>query len=573
MNLIWIILALLPFLLIKNAFIITILSLVGIYALASLGLNLIMGYSGQISIGHAAFMGIGAYVSTLLTINYNIPIVFGIILGGITAFLFGILIGFPALRLSGFYLAIATMGFVVAVEQFFSYFENVTGGHAGIRNIPFPYIWNSDVEKYLLVLGFLYIMYVITTRLINSKTGRAWMGIRENEIASSVMGVNVAWYKVLAFAIGSMFAGIAGALYAHVIGYIAPSDFGIAKSLDLLAISVIGGMASIEGPFLGALIYVAMPFLFSRTNFPLSIIFGIILIFVVLFMPLGISFYVNKFRLKYLNGILSYFKRSRRPYGTYVKTNTGNIHYAKRGNGSIRVVLVHGNFASARFFEPLMEKIPPAEFTVYALDLPNFGFSDELVGDVSIDKYATALQDFVDALSIDNFILLGHSLGGAVAMGYAVRNPNKLRKLVLVDPAPVYGMPSYDESAYKIIDVYRKNPDMIKRALMMNAPTYDNEKFFDRIAADALRIAKKAFIGNAKALSSYNYTSQVANLEIPVVVVYGDKDVILDYESMKKTADSFKNAKLVVLKGIGHSPVVEAQDKIIEILQEKDERF
>ncbi|WP_448377349.1 alpha/beta fold hydrolase, partial [Fervidobacterium sp.] len=442
MSWLWTILALLPFLLLKNAFVMTILSLVGIYALASLGLNLIMGYSGQISIGHAAFMSIGAYVSTLLAINYNMPIVFGIILGGCIAFIFGILIGFPALRLSGFYLAIATMGFVVAVEQLFSYFERITGGHAGIRNIPFPSLWNSDVEKYLLVLGFLFIAYVITGRLINSKTGRAWMGIRENEIASSVMGVNVAWYKVLAFAIGSMFAGIAGALYAHVIGYIAPSDFGIAKSLDLLAISVIGGMASVEGPFLGALIYVAMPFLFSRTNIPLSIIFGIILIVVVLFMPLGVSFYVNKFRLKYLNFILSHFKKSKRPYGTFVKTKIGNIHYIKHGNGNVPVVLVHGNFASARFFEPLIEKIPSDKFTVYALDLPNFGFSDEIEGDVSIDKYAVALENFVQALGIDNFVLLGHSLGGAVAMGYAVRNPKKLRKLILVDPAPVYGMPS-----------------------------------------------------------------------------------------------------------------------------------
>jgi len=160
----------------------------------------------------------------------------------------------------------------------------------------------------LLVIAFLFVAYVVADRLINSKTGRAWMAIRENETAASVMGVNIAWYKVLAFAIGSMFAGIAGALYAHVIGYIAPSDFGIAKSLDLLAISVIGGMASVDGPFYGALIYVAMPFLFSRSNFSLTIIFGALLIFVVLFMPLGISFYVKMFRMNYLNAIIAYLK-------------------------------------------------------------------------------------------------------------------------------------------------------------------------------------------------------------------------------------------------------------------------
>ncbi len=563
---IWLILALLPFLLLKSAFIITILSLVGIYTLAALGLNLIMGYSGQISIGHAAFMSIGAYTSTLLVMHYDIPIVFGILLGGITAFIFGILIGFPALRLSGFYLAIATMGFVVAIEQLFSYFEHITGGHAGVRNIPFPFLWNSDVEKYLLVLAFLFIAFIVADRLINSKTGRAWMSLRENEIAASVMGVNIAWYKVLAFAIGSMFAGIAGALYAHVIGYIAPSDFGIAKSLDLLAISVIGGMASVDGPFYGALIYVAIPFLFSRSNFSLTIIFGALLIFVVLFMPLGISFYVKMFRMNYLNAFIAYLKKSRKPFGMFVQTPVGRIHYIKHGNGNIPVVLVHGNFASSRFFEPFIQKIPEEQFTVYALDLPNFGFSDELPGDVSIEKYVDALEKFVDTLGIKNFILLGHSLGGAVAMGYAVRHPKNLAKLILVDPAPVFGMPRYDESAYKIIDVYRKNPDMIKRALMMNAPNYDDEKFFEKITSDALRMAKKAFIGNAKALADYNYTDKAVLVEVPVVVIYGDKDVILDYESMKKTAEAFPQGKLIVLKDIGHSPVIEAPEEVIKHL-------
>lgn len=562
----WIFLAVLPFLLIKNAFIMTILSLVGIYSIASLGLNLIMGYSGQISIGHAAFMSIGAYTSTLLVMNYNLPIIFGILIGGIVAFLFGLLIGFPALRLSGFYLAIATMGFVVAIEQLFSSLEHLTGGHAGIRNIPFPYLWNSDVEKYLLVLSFLFISYILLQRLINSKNGRAWMAIRENEIASAVMGVNVAKYKVLAFAIGSMLAGIAGALYAHVIGYIAPSDFGIAKSLDLLAISVIGGMASLDGPFYGSLVYTALPFLFSRSHLSLSIVFGIILIFVVLFMPLGVSFYIGKFRTKYLNSIAAYLKKSRKPYGKFIDTKFGRIHYIKFGSGPKNLVLVHGNFASARFFEPLIDLIPKNEYTVYALDLPNFGFSQELEGEVSIEKYADALGAFIEKLSISNIILLGHSLGGAVAMGYAVKNPEKLQKLLLVDPAPVYGMPKYDESAYKIIELYRKNPDMIKKALMINAPTYENEKFFDKITSDALRMARRAFIGNAKALANYNYLEIAKNIEIPVKVVYGDKDVILTLESMELTAKAFKNGELIVLKNIGHSPIVENPGEIIRII-------
>ncbi|MCX7653955.1 MAG: alpha/beta fold hydrolase [Fervidobacterium sp.] len=564
---IWIVLAIIPFLLLKNAFIMTILSLVGIYTIASMGLNIIMGYSGQISIGHAAFMSIGAYTSTLLVMHYNLPVVFGILISGVVAFLFGLIIGFPALRLSGFYLAIATMGFVVAVEQLFGSLEHITGGHAGIRGIRFPYIWNSDVEKYLLVLAFVFSSYILMIRLINSKTGRAWMAIRENETAASVVGVNIALSKVLAFAIGSMMAGIAGALYAHVIGYIAPSDFGIAKSLDLLAISVIGGMASVDGPLYGSLIYVALPFFFSRMHISMSIIFGTILIFVVLFMPLGVSYYFSRFRSKYITKISAFFKKGRRPYGKFVDTKIGKIHYVNAGSGNIPIVLIHGNFASARFFEPLLKKLP-SKFSAYALDLPNFGYSVSLNGDITIEKYAEAVEQFVNALNLTNFILLGHSLGGAVAMSYSIKYPEKLRKLILVDPSPINGLP-VSEEAIKFIKTYQNNPQLIKRALMFNAPTYDNERFFEKITSDALRMTPNAFEGNARALAKYNYIEQAKGVTIPVVVIYGDKDVLLTLDQMKITAQAFPNGKLIVLKDIGHSPVVEDVESVIKIIEEQ----
>lgn len=563
---IWVVLAIIPFLLMKNAFIITILTLVGVYTIASMGLNIIMGYSGQISIGHAAFMSIGAYTSTLLVMHYNVPVIFGIFAGGAVAFLFGLVIGFPALRLSGFYLAIATMGFVVAIEQLMGSLESVTGGHAGIRSIPFEHMWNSDVEKYLLVLAFAFICYVLMNRMMHAKTGRAWMAIRENEIAASVVGINTAKYKILAFAIGSMMAGIAGALYAHVIGYIAPSDFGLSKSLDLLAISVIGGMASVDGPLYGSLIYVAMPFFFSRTHISMSIVFGIILIFVVMFMPLGISYYLYKFRINYFNRIVAFFKRGRRPYGEFVKTSFGNIHYIKRGSGSIPILLIHGNFASARFFEPFLKKLP-TDYTAYCPDLPNFGYSSEMPGDVEIDKYAQGIEEFVNAMSLKDFILIGHSLGGAVAMAYAMRNPEKVKRLILIDSAPVGGMKLAEES-HKLLNMYRYNPQIIKSALMFNAPTYTNERFFDIITSDALRIAPKAFVGNAVALSSYDYTEKVKTLTIPVDIVYGDKDVLISSEEMKETAEAFPNGRLIMIKDVGHSSIIESPDDIVKLLQQ-----
>ncbi|MFN6991656.1 MAG: alpha/beta fold hydrolase [Fervidobacterium sp.] len=561
----WLVLTIVPFFLINNAFIITILSLVGIYTIASMGLNIIMGYSGQISIGHAAFMSIGAYVSTFLVMNYNFPIIFGIMAAGIISFLFGLLIGFPALRLSGFYLAIATMGFVVAIEQLFGSLEHLTGGHAGIRGIKFPYLWNSDLEKYFLVLAFVFISYVVMDRLINSKTGRAWMAIRENETAASVVGINVAKSKVFAFAIGSMMAGVAGALYAHVISYIAPSDFGIAKSLDLLAISVIGGMASVDGPLYGSLIYVALPFFFSRTHISMSIIFGAILIFVVLFMPLGISFYLIKARTKYFNRIFAFFRKSRKPFGSFVNTKFGKIHYIKHGNGNIPVVLVHGNFASSRFFLPFLKHLPK-KYQAYALDLPNFGFSCELKEDITIDKYALVIEEFVNTLKLDKFILIGHSLGGAVAMGYALNNSDKIEKLLLVDPSPVNGLPITEEGI-NMAKVYLNNYKLIKRALMFNAPTYENEQFFNKIAADALRMSPKAFEGNARALAQYNYLENAKELNIPVIVIYGDKDVILTKEQMELTANVFPKGKLIILEGVGHSPIIETPEKIIQLIE------
>uniref|UniRef100_A0A7C4W0E5 Alpha/beta fold hydrolase n=1 Tax=Fervidobacterium thailandense TaxID=1008305 RepID=A0A7C4W0E5_9BACT len=562
---IWIILATLPFILIKNAFIITILSLVGVYALASLGLNIIMGYAGQISIGHAAFMSIGAYTSTLLSMKYNVPVTIGVIAGGLLAFLFGLLIGFPALRLSGFYLAIATMGFVVAVEQFIGALDHITGGHAGLRGIKFPYLFNSDVEKYLLVLAFLFVSYVLARRFVNSKTGRAWMAIRENETVASVVGVNPAKYKLLAFAFGSMLAGFAGGLYAHVTGFIAPSVFGLGKSLDLLAISVIGGMASLDGPFYGAIVYEALPFFFSRTNLSLSIVFGTILIFVVLFMPLGISFYISRLRFNYLNAIIAFLKKARKPYGRFIDTSFGKIHYIQHGNGRVPIILLHGNFASARFFEPFL-KMLPKEFTAYAMDLPNFGFSDRLTS-VTIDKYADVVNEFVDNLRLERFVLLGHSLGGSIAMAYAVKYPQRLIKLVLVDPGPIDGLFVPDEGI-KLLQKYKYNPDLIRKSLMFNAPTFDDERLFEKVTSDALRIPKRAIREVAEALRTYNYSAQASNVNVPVDVIFGDKDIILSLWQMEKTAAAFPKGRLHVLKDVGHSPILEAPERVFQIILE-----
>jgi len=245
----------------------------------------------------------------------------------------------------------------------------------------------------------------------------------------------------------------------------------------------------------------------------------------------------------------------------------GKIHYIKHGNGKIPVVLIHGNFVSARFFEPFLKRLPD-KYTAYCPDLPNFGFSDELPGDVTLDGYAKAVEAFVDALGLNNFILIGHSLGGGVVISYAIKNQSKIKKLILIDSAPINSMNISTES-HTVLNIYRYNPQMIKSSLMFNAPMYPDEQFFDRMAADALRMAPKAFVGNSVALSNYDYREQAKNLNIPVYVVYGDKDAIITSEEMKRTAESFPNSRFILLKDIGHSSIIESPDDIIKLLEEE----
>jgi branched-chain amino acid transport system permease protein len=199
-------------------------------------------------------------------LNLIIAIVFSAILG--------VLISLPALRLKGFYLAIATMAFGITVEQLIASVE-VFGGHIGLRNI--PDIMPNDFWMYVLNLVFYVVLSFIATKLIKSPNGVSYQMNRDSEYASRSFGKRISFVKLEAFIVSAVYGGIAGALYAHTIGYIGPTDFALATSLNLLAMIVIGGLASIEGGLIGAFIITGMPFLFSRTEIPMSIIFGSLL--------------------------------------------------------------------------------------------------------------------------------------------------------------------------------------------------------------------------------------------------------------------------------------------------------
>jgi branched-chain amino acid transport system permease protein len=415
-------------------------------------------------------------------------------------------------------------------------------------------------------LFFLILSFYLFNSLINGKYGRAWKTIRENEKAAAVIGINVSKFKVIGFAIGSAFAGLSGALYAHVIGYISPADFGLAKSLDLLAIVVIGGLAINFGPIVGSIIYAGMPFMFSRLEFSMSIIFGLLLIIVVLFMPRGIGYYLYLFDLKYLSRIEAFFRRARKMEGKFINTKFGKIRYLEHGNGENIIVFVHGNFASAIWFKEMF-KILPDNFKAYALDLPNFGFSDH-IDTVDIKTYSDSLHEFLKNININNFILLGHSLGGAVVMKYAIEHTENLSKLILVDPAPIDGLKTPEES-YPILELYKTNPELLEKSLKAIAPTYKNDKFFKSAVSEALRMNPKCFTENARALENYNYKKDAKKINIPVYVIWGDKDIILSREQMEKTANSFIKGHFIVLEGIGHSPILEAPKEVMKIIIEK----
>lgn len=246
----------------------------------ALGLNLITGFTGQFSLGHAAFMAIGAYTSAILTTNFGMPFAVGILAGAVCAAFFGILIGIPTLRLKGDYLAIATLGFGEIVKTLLLN-NNYVGGASGFNYIPMDTNWTWLFFMVVLTI-------VIIKNFVNSKSGRACISIREDEIAAEAMGINTTFYKVLAFAVGAFFAGIAGALYAGYLSFITPDVFGFMKSIDILVIVVLGGMGSITGSIVGAAAISVISIALQDIPELRMIIYSVILFVIMVYRPQGI---------------------------------------------------------------------------------------------------------------------------------------------------------------------------------------------------------------------------------------------------------------------------------------------
>jgi branched-chain amino acid transport system permease protein len=265
-----------------------------IYAIAILGLNMLTGYNGQFSLGHGAFYAIGAYTSAIMMDRWNISYAWTLPVAGVLCLIVGFLFGLPALRLEGLYLALATFSLALAVPQILKYFEHWTGGSQGLvlnkPSAPFGLKLNADQWLYCVTLGVLVLLFWLGSNLLKGRIGRAIVAIRDNHIAAEAMGINTALYKSLVFGVSAAYTGVAGALSASVIAYVAPDSFNVFLSVTLLIGSVIGGLASISGAVFGALFIQFVP------NWAQDIskaapwaIFGVFLIGFMYLMPFGIA--------------------------------------------------------------------------------------------------------------------------------------------------------------------------------------------------------------------------------------------------------------------------------------------
>lgn len=267
------------------------LMLICINIILAAGLNLITGFTGQFSLGHAGFMAVGAYISAIVTARLGQPLIFGVLAAALGAALAGLIIGIPTLRLRGDYLAIATLGFGEIIKIIGLNIDYI-GGASGFNDIPQYTNW---AWVYFTVIAAI----VIIKNLINSKAGRACIAIREDEIAAESTGVNTTYYKVLAFIVGAIFAGIAGALYANYFYFIKPDSFGFLKSIDILVIVVFGGMGSITGSVLGAVVLSLISAYLQKYPELRMVIYSIVLFIIMVYRPQGIMG-TSEFNLNFL---------------------------------------------------------------------------------------------------------------------------------------------------------------------------------------------------------------------------------------------------------------------------------
>jgi branched-chain amino acid transport system permease protein len=271
---------------VTNLYYIQVLIFIGIYIILALSLNLLNGYVGLLSIGHAAFYGIGAYASAKLVMVVGLPFPLAMLGAGAVAGIFGYFIAKTTLRLSGIYMTLATLGFNMIFFLVLQNWMSFTNGPLGIMDIPPPSILGYVIETRIQYYYLIFVLVLVTIgsmhRLMTCRFGRALVGIRENELAAEAMGVNTTRYKIQAFVLAAFYAGIAGSYYAHFIKYISPDSFYIYESFILLAMLAFGGQENLIGPVVGAAVLIIIPELFRFLQEYRMLVYGGVLIIMML---------------------------------------------------------------------------------------------------------------------------------------------------------------------------------------------------------------------------------------------------------------------------------------------------
>ncbi len=275
----------------------SVMSMMGIYTILAVGMCLIMGYSKQFSLAHPAFFGLGAYMSAILVVNHSWPPLAALVVAALVTGLMAYGIGKPLFRLGGYYLACATFCVLIVFQNCMIQLRNVTGGAQGVRGIPYfslyGFVLNDYVKNFYFIWFLVIICMILTLNIANSKIGRAIRAISTSEAAGETCGIHVAKYKVNIFTYSAILASIAGSIYAHYLSFISPDTFGFEILLDLLVMIVIGGIDSVWGGLIGAIIFVSLgetlrELLASSGGEIIMIIWGIIVIVMLKFIPGGI---------------------------------------------------------------------------------------------------------------------------------------------------------------------------------------------------------------------------------------------------------------------------------------------
>ncbi|MFW5674803.1 MAG: branched-chain amino acid ABC transporter permease [Acetivibrio ethanolgignens] len=282
----------LPFIL-NNQYLLTVIVKIGIYAIFAMGLNMLTGYTGLVSLGHAGFVAIGAYTASLCAVRLELNFFAATLCGMAVAGLIGVVLGLPTLRVSGTYLSIITLGFGEIIKMVAMNWSSVTNGTLGIKNIPKASLFGvpftiSNKGMYYLTLVFVVLVAIFCLAIVRSKLGRALQAIRGDEMASTMMGINITNYKIFAFVISACICALGGSLYASLIGYIDPNTFNFDVSTMILSVVILGGMGTIRGMFVGAGILIALPEVSRFLMEYRFVLYGIILVVMMRFRPQGI---------------------------------------------------------------------------------------------------------------------------------------------------------------------------------------------------------------------------------------------------------------------------------------------